>query len=110
VGNAVKHARSAIDVEVRRDGPMAVCSVSDDGPGVSEHEMESLFKEFYQSGAKKKGVGLGLPTVKKIVELHHGSIRVVSSENGGFTMEFSWPLTLAQRDEAESFKHGAIDA
>lgn len=98
IGNAVKHARSRIDVTVEADDTRVRCRVSDDGEGASPEQVERLFDEYYQGDGKKKGVGLGLPAVKKIVELHQGDIRVITSPGEGFAIEFSWPRTLADRE------------
>ncbi len=46
--------------------------VSDQGPGISDRVAEKLFEPFFTT--RKKGTGLGLANVKKIVELHGGSI------------------------------------
>lgn len=95
VGNALKHARSRIDVDARVEGGDVFLRVSDDGQGVAGEQLESLFEEYHQGGHRKKGVGLGLPTVRKIIGLHGGSIRAVSGLGAGFALEFSWPRGLA---------------
>ena len=97
IGNAVKHARSQIDLTAGIEEGGVFCRIKDDGDGVPANQLKFVFDEFYQAGAKRKGVGLGLPTVKKIVELHHGAIMVDSDVGQGFMVEFSWPRTLADR-------------
>ena len=100
IGNAVKHAHSQIDIEVGKQGNRIHCKIVDDGDGAPEENCKTLFEEFYQEKANgtAKGVGLGLPTVKRIIELHEGSIRAESSMGGGFCILFSWPRTLADRE------------
>ncbi len=102
IGNAVKYANSKIDVEAFAEDEKIICRISDDGPGVNESQAASLFDEYYQANKKNKGVGLGLPTVKRIVELHQGSIHAISDEGKGFVIEFSWPRTLADRQGVET--------
>lgn len=97
LGNAAKHARSKIEVTVVAADGLVTCRVADDGDGAPSHLVDSLFEEYYQGGKQKKGVGLGLPTVKKIIELHHGALLVESDVGAGFAVEFSWPKTLADR-------------
>ncbi len=97
ISNAVKHAASKIEVSVKIEGRMIVCQVEDDGPGISEEKCEAIFDEYYQDDSRIKGVGLGLPTVRKLIEMHHGSIRVDSKPGEGFRAKFSWPRTLADR-------------
>ena len=101
IGNAVKHARSRIDLTAGVKNGGVFCRIADDGDGVPANQLKFVFDEFYQAGAKRKGVGLGLPTVKKIVELHHGAILVDSDVGKGFLVEFSWPRTLADRSFME---------
>lgn len=97
INNAVKYANTFIEINMGVEGAEAVCGVRNDGDGVPEDQAGRLFEEYYQAGAKNRGVGLGLPTVKRIVELHGGSIRVESGAGKGFYIEFRWPRTLADR-------------
>ena len=61
--------------------------ISDQGSGISERVAEKLFEPFFTT--KKKGTGLGLANVKKIVELHGGSI---AFRNGNLGAVFSITL------------------
>lgn len=97
INNAVKYANTFIEISAGIEGAEAVCGFRNDGDGVTEEQAGRLFDEYYQAGAKNRGVGLGLPTVKRIVELHGGSIRVESGAGKGFHIEFRWPRTLADR-------------
>jgi signal transduction histidine kinase len=99
INNAVKYANTFIEINVGAEGSEAVCAVRNDGDGVPEDQAGLLFEEYYQVGSKNRGVGLGLPTVKRIVGLHGGSIRVETGEGKGFHIEFRWPRTLADRRE-----------
>ena len=53
--------------------------ITDSGPGISAELREQIFNPFVTT--KKSGVGLGLSIVSKIVDGHHGSIRVESPSN-----------------------------
>lgn len=91
IHNAVKHAGSRIDVRVwRRDGEI-LCAVSDDGDGMPEELAPKVFDEYYQAQNGKKGVGLGLPSVKRIVEQHGGKVWVETAKGGGFSFTFTLP-------------------
>ena len=68
------------------EGRNAVIRISDSGPGISSRDIPHIFDRFYRvdqsrSKVKVSGFGLGLSIVKRIVELHHGSVSV-SSEAG----------------------------
>jgi Signal transduction histidine kinase len=52
--------------------------LADSGPGVAPELREQIFNPFVTT--KKTGVGLGLSIVSKIIDGHHGSIRIESSD------------------------------
>jgi signal transduction histidine kinase len=54
--------------------------VADTGPGIAEEQREQIFNPFVTT--KKTGVGLGLSIVSKIMDEHHGSIHVESTDRG----------------------------
>lgn len=63
--------------------------VEDEGPGLSEEARSHLFEPFFTT--KDKGTGLGLATAYKIVEAHHGEIRVHSQPGVGTKFEVFLP-------------------
>lgn len=88
IGNAVKFSPPGSTVEVRltRGDGRVVIAVADQGPGVPPDELDRLFRPFertrVRSTAGEKSTGLGLAIVKRIVEGHHGEIRVESGPGG----------------------------
>jgi signal transduction histidine kinase len=72
VDNALKYARSRVDVEVRG----REVRVTDDGPGVPPEHRERIFEKFskVEAGPKPPGVGLGLSIARKLAQLHGGSL------------------------------------
>ncbi len=69
---------------------MAFVSICDNGRGMTESEISMMFRPFYTS--KMQGAGMGLPTVKHIVMLHGGELRVESKKRGGTKVIFLLPL------------------
>jgi signal transduction histidine kinase len=65
--------------------------VADTGPGISQELKEKLFLPYFST--KKRGTGLGLAIVGRIIEEHHGSIRV--EENSPVGTRFIVELPLA---------------
>ena len=57
-----------------RDRALAVLSVADTGPGVSDDAMATVFNAFVSH--KEGGMGMGLAICRSIVEAHHGRIEV----------------------------------
>ena len=68
-------------------------TVSDNGPGMDEETVKHIFEAFYQgdSSHKAEGNGLGLPLVKRIVDLHGGRCDVTSAPGEGATFTVTLP-------------------
>ena len=66
---------------------MAECRIADNGSGIPEDEIEHIFERFYRGSSYKSGrvpgSGLGLSIVRKIAEIHKGTIRAESSDKEG---------------------------
>lgn len=97
VGNAIKFSPHGKTVRVRyasQDGYSSIL-VIDEGPGIDKESLPHIFDRFKQvkeaSGAHKQGFGLGLEICKKLVELHGGSISVISEVGTGTTFEIRLP-------------------
>lgn len=69
-GNNIDGATDGVEVRIE-----------DTGPGIPPELREQIFNPFVTT--KKAGVGLGLSIVSKIIDGHHGSIRIESSESSG---------------------------
>ncbi len=63
--------------------------VEDDGPGMSESTLESLFRPFFTT--KAQGTGLGLAICRKVIEEHGGTISAGKSKLGGASFEILLP-------------------
>lgn len=88
--NALKYtpAGGRVTVSVNRPGPGLVeISVHDTGPGIPGDRLPLIFDRFYHLQKPfehhKKGFGVGLYLVREYVKLHHGTIRVNSSDGEG---------------------------
>ena len=70
----------------------ATCRISfaDTGPGIPPAVREKLFTPFFTT--KSRGTGLGLPTVKRLVDAHGGEVTVDCPPGGGTTVVVSLPL------------------
>lgn len=100
VENAVKYGRDGGRAEVRllRDGPYVSVSVRDDGIGISPEDQARVFDEFYRARTEQTasitGTGLGLSLVKRLAEMHEGTVRLESSPGEGSTFTVSIPAAV----------------
>lgn len=94
IGNAVKYARSRVDVELAREGGMLVLLVDDDGDGIGEEYHEQIFEEYFQAPNSREGSGVGLYSARKIVEHYQGAIRVGRSPYGGARFAVELPTAI----------------
>jgi signal transduction histidine kinase len=68
----------------------SVLVVSDDGVGMDAETMGKVFEPFFTT--KHRGTGLGLPTARRVLERHHGSIALESPSGGGTVVIVTLPL------------------
>jgi signal transduction histidine kinase len=67
------------------------CRVADDGAGIPEDRLETVFDKMETDPKKKSGMGLGLAIVKQFVETHGGRVSVESELGRGSTFRFTIP-------------------
>jgi len=89
--NAVKYASSQVRVGVFREHRLGRVVIQDDGPGVSAAEYENLGKYFHRLDPSSEGHGLGLTSVRSIVDLHGGSLEF-SDAGPGLVVSLSLAL------------------
>jgi PAS domain S-box-containing protein len=84
------HGRGHVGVDVSTDDGMCRIAISDNGPGIPEEVRERIFEPFFTT--KHRGTGLGLPTAKRVVERHGGTIDVQCPPGRGTVVTVSLPL------------------
>ncbi|MFG2316754.1 MULTISPECIES: ATP-binding protein [Streptomyces] len=93
--NAQRHARSAVEVSVRRDGDAVVAAVADDGDGVPAADRERIFERFVRLDAARSrddgGAGLGLAIARDVAVRHGGTLTVHDAPAGGALFELRLP-------------------
>jgi len=96
--NAQQAMENGGELIIRTDSQQkeAIIEISDTGAGIKPSEIDRIFDAYYSS--RPSGRGLGLPTVKKIIEAHNGSIRVSSEVGKGASFRIRLPL---QKDYAD---------
>jgi signal transduction histidine kinase len=96
IDNAVKYtpAGGRVDVQVRRDGNLALLVVRDTGPGIPADELPRIFDRLFRGDTSRaeRGLGLGLSLVKAVVEAHGGTVTVESEPGRGAVFTVRLPL------------------
>ncbi len=85
-------------------GPKIQIEIKDNGPGLPQDELRSLFYPFNEQGKEKNEFGINLLACYFIVYHHGGNIEVKSEENGGmnFSLTFRTKPRLQSSSEDES--------
>jgi signal transduction histidine kinase/PAS domain-containing protein len=96
MSNAINHGPrgSTIKLSSSRTENDIVISVSDEGAGIAKEVLDTVFDRFvaHPSGGRRGGTGLGLSIVKGLVELHHGTVDIVSNPNKGTQVDCHFPV------------------
>jgi len=107
VGNAIKFTEPGGSVEVRvepaGDGGARIV-VADTGVGIEPTELPRIFERFYRGSraneARGSGSGLGLAIVRSIVDMHRGTVEVVSRLGTGTTFTVTLPADPRREDDS----------
>ncbi len=96
IQNALRYTDDDIEIVLTIDEQQALLcfSVIDKGAGIPEAEIERLFQPFTQGDSARgtEGSGLGLAIIKKIIDIHGGSIMLSNREQGGLQAKVCLPL------------------
>lgn len=98
VDNALGHSKQdgTVQVDGRREGQQVVVSVADDGVGIDQATMATLFNRFTRGSAHtsrpgRESYGIGLSLVREIVQAHGGQVAVSSTPGQGATFTIALP-------------------
>ena len=90
LSNTPKGERHLIIETALSNDREAQVSVSDNGTGIKNGEMEKLFHTFYSN--KPGGMGMGLAISRTIIEAHEGRLFAYNNPEGGATFTFTLPI------------------
>jgi len=99
VNNAIKYspAGGTVMVHVAHEGPHALLTVSDQGPGIPAALRERVFDRFFRNPDQtQSGSGLGLAIVKSVVDRHGGEVTLGETAEGGLLATVRLPLAMAE--------------
>lgn len=97
--NAIRHTApgTAVEIGIEEEAGQAVISVRDQGPGVPEEMLVSIFKPFFRAesdrGRDSGGIGLGLAIAQRAIVLHQGQISARNA-NPGLIVEVRLPVQV----------------
>jgi signal transduction histidine kinase len=95
VDNAVRHAKSRVDVQVGTEGSHVTLTVTDDGPGIAPVDRARVFERFVRlepdRARSSGGTGLGLAIVAEVVAAHGGTVHIGDRSGGGTTITVTLP-------------------
>lgn len=91
-------ARPEILVATRREGNAVLLSVRDNGGGFPPQILTRAFEPYVTT--KAKGTGLGLAIVKKIIDEHHGEIRIANRTPRGAEVTIRLPVAIGDKQSA----------
>lgn len=103
ISNAIKYRREGvapfIELKVEKGEKEWTFSLKDNGIGMNENNLETIFLIFQRlhSHASYSGTGIGLAIAKRIVQSHNGKIWATAKENEGSTFYFTLPI-LSDKD------------
>lgn len=104
LSNSIKFTspNGIIEVFIKTKNNHIVISIKDNGIGIPEDYIPFVFERFKQVDTSltraNEGSGLGLSIVKGIIELHNGTITVISSESIGSTFTITLPITTIDKE------------
>jgi signal transduction histidine kinase len=86
---------ATVTLSAARGADTVVFSVTDEGPGIPPDVLEKVFDWFetHSLGSQHRGPGIGLSLVRSFVELHGGTVTIISAVGQGTTVTCTFPLT-----------------
>lgn len=93
IDNALKYTSGGggVSVSVTEKDEKVCVSVTDNGCGISKNHLPRVTEKFYKANSTQGGSGIGLAIVKEIIEIHRGTLEIISEEGFGTTVNIFLP-------------------
>jgi len=99
--NACRHAAARVALSARGDGSNVVVEVADDGPGLTEGQVEEALRPGARLDESGPGYGFGLAIVRELAELYGGRLMLVRCDSlGGLAARLSLPGAVPTESES----------
>ncbi len=94
IDNALKYTSEGggISVSVTEKNSQVCISVTDTGCGISKSHLPRVTEKFYKANSTQGGSGIGLAIVSEIIEIHRGTLEIISEEGFGTTVNIFLPV------------------
>jgi signal transduction histidine kinase len=89
-----ENRRISIDNPFTVARPWLVIAIRDEGCGIPDEQLNKIMEPFVSF--RDDGIGLGLSIISQLVGLHHGHIRIDSTEGAGTTFHLYFPCKLGE--------------
>ena len=96
--NGASNGQPQLEITSRVAGEYFEIVVADNGPGIAPETLPQVFEPLFST--KSGAVGLGLPTVKQIMEQHGGDVEVTSTQDSGTQVRLWMPIKQVQEQAA----------
>ena len=98
IRNAVRYARSKVEISLGCHENKCSIIISDDGPGIPAADRKRMFEPFTRQDTSRNrssgGYGLGLSIVQQVIKWHDGDVNISTSVYGGACFEVQLPITI----------------
>ena len=95
IDNAWKYGGTRVSLKAGVQSDFLRIEISDDGPGIPDHEIERLkqpFTRLEHARTNASGTGLGLAIVERVARVHGGRLELLANPGGGLIARLSLPL------------------
>ena len=96
IDNAIRFSPDGgtISIRLHKDENAVRVTVTDQGPGIAPEDQARIFEKFYQADRSRsaQGNGLGLALVRRITDLHHGTVELQSEPGHGASFTVTLPI------------------
>ena len=104
IDNALKYTSEGggISVSVIEKNSRICVSVTDNGCGIAKSQLPRITEKFYKANSTQGGSGIGLAIVREIIEIHKGTLEIISEEGFGTTVNIFLPAIKQIADSETS--------
>ncbi len=104
--HATENTKNAkINIKTSYEEGKVIVRVSDNGTGIKKEKIHDIWKPFFTTKPVGKGTGLGLYTIKGIIESHGGSITAANKNDSGAEFTVTLPAYAKERSDETQIAH-----